>query len=80
MVGLAEAQRRANRDLDEGLICPSFYPIFYSEIGAAGFEPTTSCSQGRRASQAALRPVRRESHTINGIVLTVKAASACRGN
>ena len=27
-------------------------------IGANGFEPSTSCSQGRRASQAALRPVR----------------------
>lgn len=27
-------------------------------IGAAGFEPTTSCSQSRRSSQAELRPVR----------------------
>ena len=27
------------------------------QIGANGFEPSTSCSQGRRASQAALRPV-----------------------
>ena len=26
-------------------------------IGASGFEPPTSCSQGRRANQAALRPV-----------------------
>ena len=25
-------------------------------VGAVGFEPTTSCSQGRRANQAALRP------------------------
>ncbi len=25
-------------------------------VGAAGFEPATSCSQGRRANQAALRP------------------------
>ena len=25
-------------------------------IGANGFEPSTSCSQGRRANQAALRP------------------------
>lgn len=28
-------------------------------VGAAGFEPATSCSQGRRANQAALRPERR---------------------
>lgn len=27
-----------------------------SVVGAAGFEPTTSCSQGRHADQAALRP------------------------
>ena len=26
-------------------------------VGARGFEPPTSCSQGRRASQTALRPV-----------------------
>ena len=26
-------------------------------VGAAGFEPATSCSQSTRASQAALRPV-----------------------
>ncbi len=26
-------------------------------IGANGFEPSTSCSQGRRANQTALRPV-----------------------
>src|SRR5579883_878054 len=26
------------------------------KVGAAGFEPTASCSQGRRANQAALRP------------------------
>ena len=25
-------------------------------VGAAGFEPATSCAQGRRAIQAALRP------------------------
>lgn len=25
-------------------------------VGAVGFEPTTSCSQGRHANQAALRP------------------------
>ena len=25
-------------------------------VGAAGFEPATSCSQGRRANQAAPRP------------------------
>ncbi len=25
-------------------------------VGAVGFEPTASCSQGRRANQAALRP------------------------
>ena len=25
-------------------------------VGARGFEPPTSCSQGRRANQAALRP------------------------
>ena len=25
-------------------------------VGAAGFEPAASCSQGRRANQAALRP------------------------
>ena len=30
-------------------------PIIYM-VGAAGFEPATSCSQGRRANQAALRP------------------------
>ncbi len=28
----------------------------YNLVGAAGFEPATSCSQGRRANQAALRP------------------------
>ena len=27
-------------------------------VGAIGFEPTTSCSQSRRANQAAPRPVR----------------------
>ena len=27
-----------------------------SVVGAVGFEPTASCSQGRRANQAALRP------------------------
>ena len=27
-----------------------------SQIGEIGFEPTTSCSQGRRANQAALLP------------------------
>ena len=27
-------------------------------VGAAGFEPATSCAQGRRAIQTALRPVR----------------------
>jgi hypothetical protein len=26
-------------------------------VGAGGFEPPTSCSQSRRANQAALRPV-----------------------
>jgi hypothetical protein len=31
-------------------------------VGAAGFEPATSCSQGRRASQAALHPERRRGH------------------
>ncbi len=29
---------------------------FYRLIGARGFEPPTSCAQGRRANQAALRP------------------------
>ena len=33
---------------------PCFY--YLSVVGAVGFEPTTSCSQGRRANQAALRP------------------------
>ena len=28
----------------------------FTSIGANGFEPSTSCSQGRRANQAALRP------------------------
>ncbi len=28
----------------------------YIVVGAVGFEPTASCSQGRRANQAALRP------------------------
>ena len=28
----------------------------FHQVGAAGFEPTASCSQGRRANQAALRP------------------------
>src|SRR2546428_12698873 len=30
--------------------------LFKSKVGANGFEPSTSCSQGRRANQAALRP------------------------
>jgi hypothetical protein len=29
-------------------------------FGPAGFEPTTSCTPSKRASQAALRPVRVE--------------------
>ena len=29
---------------------------FALEVGAPGFEPGTSCAQGRRASRAALRP------------------------
>ncbi len=29
---------------------------FLLVVGAVGFEPTASCSQGRRANQAALRP------------------------
>ena len=32
------------------------YIKVYSFVGAAGFEPATSCSQGRRANQAAPRP------------------------
>src|SRR6266568_4966496 len=31
---------------------------FLSMVGAAGFEPAASCSQSRRANQAALRPAR----------------------
>ena len=30
--------------------------LYYLVVGAVGFEPTASCSQGRRANQAALRP------------------------
>ncbi len=30
--------------------------LYDSVVGAVGFEPTASCSQGRRANQAALRP------------------------
>jgi hypothetical protein len=33
-----------------------FWGISKPLVGAAGFEPATSCSQGRRANQAALRP------------------------
>ena len=35
---------------------PSLIYYSYEVVGAVGFEPTTSCSQGRRANQAALRP------------------------
>ncbi len=41
------------RDSPEGT--PSEEPTTLF-VGAAGFEPTTSCAQGRRASRAALRP------------------------
>lgn len=30
--------------------------LYVYVVGAVGFEPTASCSQGRRANQAALRP------------------------
>ena len=41
---------------------------FVAEIGANGFEPSTSCSQGRRASQAALRPARDKQVTIDSFI------------
>lgn len=34
----------------------------FGMVGARGFEPPTSCSQGRRANQAALRPDRMPRH------------------
>ncbi len=38
--------------------------LFKSKVGANGFEPSTSCSQGRRANQAALRPAVRIKETV----------------
>ena len=42
-------QKKPLDEFAEGLLLKS--------VGATGFEPATSCSQGRRANQAALRPV-----------------------
>ncbi len=42
--------------MEKALKTPSFQG--FERIGATGFEPATSCSQSRRASQTAPRPVR----------------------
>src|SRR5262249_20779810 len=68
VLSYAPAQRRASRPaLPRHSVAPSSsaaqrrasrpaLPLLV--VGARGFEPPTSCSQGRRANQAALRPVR----------------------
>ncbi len=43
---------RQGKQKDRREISPVLAPL----VGARGFEPPTSCSQGRRANQAALRP------------------------
>ena len=41
-------------------------------VGAGGFEPPASCSQSRRANQAAPRPVVRASHEPGVDVAAIK--------
>lgn len=37
-------------------VCYSFSPPRHTMVGTAGFEPATSCFQGKRSSQAELHP------------------------
>lgn len=46
---LKNPKKKANHYISDWL-------LNYYVVGAVGFEPTASCSQGRRANQAALRP------------------------
>lgn len=46
-----ESEKRKSQTLCK---CLAYKPK--KMVGAVGFEPTASCSQGRRANQAALRP------------------------
>ena len=47
-------------DVRPGTACGERETDQLPTVGAGGFEPPTSCSQSRRANQAALRPVRRK--------------------
>jgi hypothetical protein len=46
-------------------------------VGATGFEPATSCSQGKRANHAALRPD--ESLRYHKKALPINGATATKG-
>ena len=58
-----------NRTLDIQLGRLSLYQLSYSRrtvVGAAGFEPTTPCSQSRCATRLRYAPVQRSKYTESG--------------
>src|ERR1043166_3437506 len=67
--GTPERTRTSDPRLRRPLLCPAELQAPTTKnrrtyaraalVGARGFEPPTYCSQGRRANQAALLPVRR---------------------